>query len=208
MSYPGKGNISDVLKVNAQNNLSYQQIPTQVTVASGSSLSPTYQSAAAALNAGEKNFSIIGDTFETSQLAASGATITLTNNALWDLQDNSLTGVGQIDILGNGRLRYNKTIFDDAVSLTRTSINDIDIINDSSDFSPIVAGVNSRISDCIVTGDLVLSGSGTIVNGCSIRGSLIIMTSASGCNIQQSHIISGLVVDSGNNTVLSNVKFN
>ena len=109
MTYSGKGNSGDVLKVTAQNKLRYQQLVAPITVASGSVLSPDYNTISAALNAGAENIAVIGDTFETQSIFASGAaSITLEANSLLDLGNHTFGGVGPVDIKGNGRLRWAK----------------------------------------------------------------------------------------------------
>lgn len=209
MSYSGKGNSGDVLKVNAQNKTTYQQITLPVTVASGSALTPDYNTISAALNAGAENILVIGDTFETQSIFASGAiSLTLEANSLLDLGIHTFGGVGPVDIKGNGRLRWAKDSLLQPVFTVKTSIADIELINNSTELAPIMGSADCRILNCSITGDTIVGGSGLLITGCAIRGGVTVIPSASGMNMQQCHIINGLVVDSGNNTVLSNIKFN
>ena len=209
MSYSGRGNSGDVLKVNVQQQSIFGPISVPVTVASGTVLSPDYNTVAAALSAGAKDIRIIGDTFETTDLnITDAANILIESDSLWDLQDNTFYGSEQADIAGNGRLRYRKAVFEQPTFISRVIILDFDIINDSVNFSPLISSNRSRVTNCLFEGDCVLRGSGVLVNGCEVRGNLVVMAGASGVNVQQSHIINGLTIDSGNNTVLSNIKFN
>ena len=197
MSYSGRGSSGDVLKVNAQEQSVFGPIATPVTVASGTVLSPDYNTVAAALAAGAKDIRIIGDTFETTDLnVTDAASIVLESNSLWDLQDNTFYGAEQADIAGNGTLRYRKGVFEQPAFISRVSILDIDVINDSVNFSPLVSASRSRVTNCIFRGDCVLGGSGVLVNGCEIQGNLVVMPDSSGVNVQQSHVINGLTIDS------------
>jgi hypothetical protein len=207
MTYPGKGTTNDVLKADAQSLLRYQTLSTPVTVASG--VSADYTSVSAALVGGAKVMSIIGDTFETATLAASDAVIiSLEDNVLWDLGEEDFTGTNTIDINGNGRVRYSRTVFGEFPFALPVNIDGLEIINASTVFAAMIDGAaNSKVSNCNFVGDAVVSGSGTQLTATQISGDLIILTTASGCNIQQVNM-GGVVIDSGNNTVLSNVKFN
>jgi hypothetical protein len=207
MSHPGQGQTNELLKVDAQGRLLYQEIASPVTVASGTSLSPDYNTVGEAVDAGATRVNVIGDAFEVSGVFSPDTLIIeLQNSAIWDLADNTIGSANKIDVRGNGSIRYAQTVTDAPAFSSSVNLDGIDIINASTATCPLVAAVGYDVASCDFTGDCVIAGSGGLMNSFCITGDLIVTASASGCNVQHVNM-TGTPVDSGVNTVLSNVRF-
>jgi hypothetical protein len=206
MAYTGRGTANEVLKATGPET-AFGPISTGVTVASGSALSPNYNTVKAAIDAGETAMSVIGYTVETADISAAVASIVqIEDGAQWNLDSFTYSGT-ILDVRGNGSINYVQPTFDKAAFEATVNIDGLQISNLSSQFAPLTDGNNSRISNCAVIGDCVLSGSGVLLNSSSSTGSLIVMDGASGVNIQHMNV-GGLAIDSGTATVMSNIRFN
>lgn len=207
MSHPGQGQANELLKVDALGRLLFQTIPVPVTVASGSSLNPDYNTVGEAVDAGATRINVIGNTFEVSGVFSPDTLIIeLQNSATWDLADNAMGSANKVDVRGNGTIRYAQTIADSPAFSSTVNIQGVDITNASTANCPLVAASDYDVASCSFTGDCVIAGSGGLLSSLKISGDLIVTTSASGCNVQHANL-TGLVVDSGVGTVLSNVRF-
>jgi len=207
MSHPGQGQTNELLKVDASGRLLFQTIAAPVTVASGTSLNPDYNTVGEAVDAGATRMNVIGDTFEVSGVFSPDTLIIeLQNSATWDLGAHTMGSANKIDVRGNGAIRYTQTVADTPAFSSSVNLDGIDIVNASTAICPLVAAVGYDVASCDFTGDCVIAGSGGLMNSFSITGDLIVTTLASGCNVQHVNM-TGTPVDSGVNTVLSNIRF-
>lgn len=206
MSYTGTGSQDDVLKVGAGGGIVFGPISTTTTVASGTAFNADYTTVKDALDAGATAISIVGYTVESSGLTApEPCIIKLEDGANWNIGPNTLSSSYSVDINGNGVISYTSSDGSAPMSCPVT-INGLSIENLSTIYAPISDGSSYKVTNCSIIGDCVIDGSRGMLSTIDVTGSLLVLSSATGCNIQHANITS-LVVDSGVNTVMSNIRF-
>lgn len=210
MSYPGIGNPQDVLTV-VGNNLKFQ-VPVSgllgVTVAG--SIPAQFTTVGAAAAAGNNIINVIGSTSEPSDISvdASGLNIKLYNSAEVDMNNNSFVWAsnGDLALDGNGRISFNystnDTLFNVGAFSGKANVEGVRIANISSASGALVDGIESRFSDIVFEGDVILEGTRNKIVGCNVQGNFFaqlgsLLCKAAACQFD------GTIVDFGSGTVIS-----
>lgn len=169
-----------------------------------------YTSINAALNADATILNIIGYVYEGADVLipiSGGLSISIFNDSNLDMaefsfvwQDNSTVSVG-----GPGQISHSgdNILFDPSGNFdSRLITKDIKI--NSYDGAILTSGNKFRFSDCAFNGDIYLDGIRNKLTSCDVVGDVYIMSNGSGIGIHNTDI-NGLIFDSGNSTIISDV---
>jgi len=172
-----------------------------------------YPSVNAALAANENILHMIGDTTEYASvnLPTSGLLLHFYNDSIWNVQSGNIiwTAATQVTLDGNGTLQFaypaQDTLFDPAGFIdARVVARDITFDNNSADLAVFTSGTNSRLVSCRVEGDLVLAGVRNAVTQCDISSNFIVVSGAQN-NLFSSSFLGGVIIDSGNGTLIADI---
>lgn len=214
MSYTGVGAEDQVLQIvsgKAQWGESQGGGGFGVTVAEN--IPADFTSVAAAITAGNRVFTVIGDTTESSDLdvAESGLYIVIVNSAQLDMADNSFvwSSSGSLDIAGNGSVRYDYStqdfLLDSNGNDGSATVNGINIRIDGTFPGSITNGTNHKFDNCIFIGDVYVSGVMNTISAATMTANLVIQTGASGIHVANTQI-NDTWTDNGTDSVLSDIR--
>lgn len=215
MSYTGVGNTDEVLKM-VSGRPKWGEAAGGgggfgVTVAEN--LPADFTSIGAAIAAGNRVFTVIGDTTESADIdvAESGLYIVLVNSAQLDMADNSFvwSDNGDLDIAGNGSVRYAYASAEFLLDVNGNSggatVNGINLRNEGAGAATITNGTNHKFDNCIFVGDVYVSGVLNTISAATMTADLTIQTGASGIHVANTQINDSWT-DNGTDSVLSDIR--
>jgi hypothetical protein len=215
MAYLGKGNDTDVITM--VSGLIKWAVSTGsggggLGVTVGSGVSADYETVVAALASSETILSVIGDTTEPSnpQVSASGASISIFNNAEVDMGTNSFewTQGANLNLTGNGRIKFahsvDTTLFDFNGNAGKLAVNGIELRNESTAITTLTNGIAGRFDKCTVIGEAVLDGTRNAMADCDVSQNITAASGAVNTMFSNTHY-GGSIVDNGSGTILADL---
>lgn len=212
MAYIGKGSQSQVLTVNA--GLAEWQDSTGgigVTVAQDGSIGADFSSLVAAVAAGNRIITVIGDVVESADVGvlASGLNIRVTRGSDINMAANSFvfSDDSNLEVFGNGAIIFTAgathVLFESAGNIGRTTVDGMTFNNGNTN-TTLADGSGCVFSNCKFTGETKMDGEGNKIAASTLHNDLIVSTGSINFSIDGSTVY-GSVVDSGVGTVMSNI---